>query len=73
MPLSEGKSAMLTEVEGQVLDWLARGYTHEQAARMLQMTPDGVQACEQGIYEKLRVKSRGDAVREAMRWGWLVA
>jgi DNA-binding CsgD family transcriptional regulator len=64
---------MLTEVEEQVLDWLARGYTHVQAARMLQMTPDGVQACERTIYEKLRVNSRRDAVREAMRWGWLVA
>jgi DNA-binding CsgD family transcriptional regulator len=64
---------VFTEVEGQVLDWLARGYTHEQAARMLQMTPDGVRACERNIYEKLRVKSRGDAVREAMRLGWLVA
>ena len=64
---------MLTDVEGQVLDWLARGYTHVQAARMLEMTPDRVQACERSIYEKLRVKSRGDAVREAMRCGWLVA
>ena len=71
--MSEGRTAMLSEVEGQVLDWLARGYSHAQVARMLEMTPDGVQACEQSIYEKLRVKSRGDAVREAMRWGWLVA
>jgi DNA-binding CsgD family transcriptional regulator len=63
---------MLTEVEGLVLDWLARGYTHMQAARMLQMTPDGVQACERTIYEKLHVSSRRDAVREAMRWGWLI-
>jgi two-component system competent response regulator ComA len=63
---------MLTEVEGQVLDWLARGYTHDQAARMLRMTPGGVQAHERAIYEKLHVNSRCEAVREAMRWGWLV-
>jgi DNA-binding CsgD family transcriptional regulator len=63
---------MLTAMEGDVLDWLARGYTHEQAARMLRMSPDGVREHEQAIYEKLRVSSRGDAVREALRAGWLM-
>jgi DNA-binding CsgD family transcriptional regulator len=63
---------MLTAMEGDVLDWLARGYTYEQAARMLHMTPDRVRKHEQMIYAKLRVSSRGDAVREALRAGWLI-
>jgi DNA-binding CsgD family transcriptional regulator len=64
---------MLTEIEGDVLDWLARGYTHEQAARMLHTTPEGVRAQEQAIYAKLRVQCKQDAVREAVCRGWLVA
>jgi DNA-binding CsgD family transcriptional regulator len=64
---------MLTESEADVLDWLARGYTCEQAARMLQMTPDGVRAREREIYAKLHVQCRRDAVREAVCRGWLVA
>jgi DNA-binding CsgD family transcriptional regulator len=64
---------MLTEIEADVLDWLARGYTYEQAARMLHTTPEGVRAEERTIYAKLRVECRRDAVREAVCRGWLVA
>ena len=64
---------MLSELEEEVLDWLARGYSYEQTARMLRIGFDDVKASEVAIYQKLKVTSRRDAVREAVRTGWLVA
>lgn len=73
MTVADVREQALTDVEEDVLDWLACGYTHEQTARLLRMPASQVLEHERVICDKLRVRSRLEAVREAMRHGWLVA
>lgn len=59
--------------EAEVLRLVARGYTAEEVATALGVSPHTVQTFVRRIYTKLQVRSRAEAVREATRQGWLHA
>lgn len=58
MPESEA----LSPREGEVLDLLARGYLYKEIAESLQISVPTVNTYIRRIYEKLHVRSRGQAV-----------
>ena len=61
----------LTRREGETLGLIARGYTYEEVARLLSVSLSTVQSHIRGIYRKLAVNSRGEAVFEAHKLGLL--
>lgn len=61
----------LTKKEAETLDLIARGYTYEEVARLLAVSLSTVQTHIRGIYSKLAVHSRGEAVFEAHKLGLL--
>lgn len=62
---------VLTKREAETLDLIARGYTYEEVARLLAVSLSTVQTHIRGIYGKLAVNSRGEAVFEAHKLGLL--
>lgn len=69
LPGSPGVS--LTKRETATLDLIARGYTYEEAARLMSVSVSTVQTHIRGIYGKLAVNSRTQAVFEAHKLGLL--
>ncbi|AZG09122.1 DNA-binding response regulator [Pigmentiphaga sp. H8] len=63
----------LSARESEVLRLIARGYTVEEVAGALGVSPHTVQTFVRRIYTKLQVNSRAEAVREGTRQGWLSA
>jgi DNA-binding NarL/FixJ family response regulator len=61
----------LTKKEAETLDLIARGYTYEEVARLLAVSLSTVQTHIRGIYSKLAVHSRSEAVFEAHKLGLL--
>ena len=61
----------LTKRESETLGLIARGYTYEEVARLLSVSLSTVQSHIRGIYRKLAVNSRGEAVFEAHKLGLL--
>lgn len=61
----------LTKREAETLDLIARGYTYDEVARLLAVSLSTVQTHIRGIYGKLSVHSRGEAVFEAHKLGLL--
>lgn len=66
-------SVGLTKRETETLDLIARGYTYGEVARLLSVTVGTVQTHIKGIYGKLAVHSRSEAVFEAHKLGLLHA
>lgn len=63
--------ATLTSRERAVLDWLAHGYGYEEAAQRLQISLNTLRNHIRGIYTKLGVHSKVDAINEARKRRWL--
>ena len=57
----------LSPRERELLEYLARGLSRKEVARLMNLSPYTVAEYVQGIYRKLRVKSRGEAVFEAVQ------
>lgn len=57
----------LSPRERELLEYLARGLSRKEAARIMNLSPHTVAEYVQGIYRKLQVKSRGEAVFEAIQ------
>lgn len=57
----------LSPRERELLEYLARGLSRKEAARVMGLSPYTVAEYVQGIYRKLQVKSRGEAVFEAIQ------
>lgn len=57
----------LSPRERELLEYLARGLSRKETARLMNLSPYTVAEYVQGIYRKLRVKSRGEAVFEAVQ------
>lgn len=70
-PASGGQAAPdaphLSPREHELLEYLARGLSRKEAARVMNLSPHTVAEYVQGIYRKLQVKSRGEAVFEAIQ------
>jgi DNA-binding NarL/FixJ family response regulator len=54
-----------------VLDYLCKGFTFAEAAKLLEVTPHTVATYVRRIYRKLAVRSRAEAVYEAQQLGLL--
>ena len=64
-------TAGLSEREQAVLQGLARGQAYKEIASALSVSTHTVNSHVKHIYEKLHVRSREEAVREARQRGWL--
>lgn len=62
---------VLTPTEHEVLNLIARGYTYGEIATLRGVTVHTVQTHIKGLYRKLAVHSRSEAVFEATRIGML--
>lgn len=72
MPVREaGASRLLTDREETVLQHLARGYTYGELAKKMGITINTVQTHIRGLYAKLEVHSKSQALREAKQLGLL--
>jgi DNA-binding NarL/FixJ family response regulator len=63
----------LTARELDVLDRIARGYSYEEVAAHLQVALNTIRHHIRGIYAKLGVHTKVDAINEARRRRWLDA
>ncbi len=74
-PATEGEdtaaAATLSAREREVLNLLARGFTYQEIAGLLDVSPHTVGTYVKRLYEKLQVHSRGEAVFEGQRMGLL--
>jgi len=66
-PVGEPEAPHLSPRERELLEYLARGLSRKEAARIMNISPYTVAEYMQGIYRKLHVKSRGEAVFEAIQ------
>lgn len=71
VPAPAEPPATLSAREAEVLRLVARGYTADEVAAALGVSPHTVQTFVRRIYTKLQVGSRAEAVREGQRQGWL--
>lgn len=62
---------MLTPKETELLNFLSRGYTYAESAELMQVAISTVQTHVRGIYTKLAVGSKAEAVFEAKALGLL--
>ncbi|HWP64674.1 MAG TPA: response regulator transcription factor [Candidatus Limnocylindria bacterium] len=59
----------LSEREGEVLRLIVKGFTYAEIAELLGVSAHTVTSHVRGIYRKLEVHSRGEAVYEALQLG----
>lgn len=64
-----GEAVALTERETEVLQRVAKGYTMPEIAAQLNLSRHTVADYVKGVYRKLNVSSRAQAVMEAVRLG----
>ena len=69
-PASEA-SSLLSPRESEVLNLLARGFAYQEIAQLLGVSPHTIGTYVKRIYEKLQVRSRGEAIYEAQCMGLL--
>lgn len=63
----------LSSREAEVLNLIARGYSYQEISGHLTISVNTVRTYIKQIYQKLAVRSRGEAVFEAAKMGWLPA
>jgi two-component system response regulator DesR len=68
-PIDEAPASTLSEREQEVLDLIARGRTNPEIAARLHLSPHTVKEHTSGLYRKLGVRNRAEAVRRAQRLG----
>ena len=59
----------LSEREGEVLRLIVKGFTYAEIAELLGVSAHTVTTHVRGIYRKLEVHSRSEAVYEALQLG----
>ena len=64
---AENEIEKLSKREGEVLDRLAEGISYKEIADVLSLSIDTVRMHIKGIYSKLHVHSRGEAVAKYLR------
>jgi DNA-binding NarL/FixJ family response regulator len=69
-PAAEPQGApSLTEREREILDCVVKGFTYGEIAKLLEISTHTVTTHVRHIYRKLEVRSRGEAVYEALQLG----
>lgn len=64
-------SPLLSAREKEVLDLITKGFTAQEIANLMQLSPFTVQTFVRRIYGKLKVKSKAEAIYEARTLGLL--
>ena len=70
-PIADKPDRLLTEREETVLQHLARGYTYGELAKQMGVTVNTIQTHIRGLYAKLEVHSKSQAIYEAKQLGIL--
>lgn len=70
-PQSDRASFELTDREREVLDLMASGATNREIAGSLYLSPNTVKEHTSGLFRKLEVRNRTEAVQRAQRLGLL--
>jgi ATP/maltotriose-dependent transcriptional regulator MalT len=70
--VEEPPANRLSEREREVLDLIASGATNREIAESLHISPWTVKEYTGGVYRKLNVRNRTEAVQRAQRLGLLV-
>ncbi len=68
-PAEEAARPRLTEREREVLRLIVKGFSYAEAARLTGVAKSTVTSHIRNIYRKLEVRSRGEAVYEALQLG----
>ncbi len=68
-PAPEPAPNILTKRERQVLEALAAGASYKEVAREFDLSPHTVNFHVRSLYKKLSARSRGEAVKNALRQG----
>lgn len=68
-PLEDPETPRLSRREREVLTHVVKGFTYPEIAELLGVSPHTVTTHVRGIYRKLSVSSRGEAVYEALQMG----
>ena len=55
--------------ESEVLSYVVKGFSYAEIARLMEVSTHTVTTHVRGIYRKLAVSSRGEAVYEALQMG----
>lgn len=69
--LEDESAVALSEQESRVLHLAAKGFTFDEIAQFMQVSPHTVMTYVKRIYRKLQVRSKVEAIYEARRLGWL--
>lgn len=64
-------SSPLSVREKEVLDFITKGFTMHEIAKLMQLSPFTVRTFVRRIYSKLKVKSKAEAIYEARNLGLL--
>jgi len=64
-------AAALAPRELELLQWLGKGHTYQEAARKMDISVSTAQTFSKRIYQKLAVTSKGEALDAARSRGWL--
>ena len=67
------KRPSLSEREIEIIRLVAKGFSNDELAERLHLSPDTIKVHLRHVYEKLGVESRVEAVTEAMRTGLVEA
>jgi DNA-binding NarL/FixJ family response regulator len=70
-PLEDESAVALSEQESRVLHLAAKGFTFDEIAQFMQVSPHTVMTYVKRTYRKLQVRSKVEAIYEARRLGWL--
>ena len=65
---NEDETQILSKREKEILDQLAKGYTHKQIAENLFISPETVRGHLKNIYQKLHVHSKTEAVSKVFHF-----
>lgn len=69
--LTDEEVVALSEQESRVLHLAAKGFTFNEIAQFMQVSPHTVMTYVKRVYRKLHVRSKVEAIYEARRLGWL--
>ncbi|MDN3922193.1 response regulator [Roseateles violae] len=70
-PFADEEVVALSEQESRVLHLAAKGFTFDEIANFMQVSPHTVMTYVKRVYRKLHVRSKVEAIYEARRLGWL--
>ncbi|MFG6448531.1 response regulator [Roseateles sp. BYS180W] len=71
MPLVDEQVPALSEQESRVLHLAAKGFTFDEIAQFMHVSPHTIMTYVKRTYRKLQVRSKVEAIYEARRLGWL--